>query len=321
MSRNVFNRDGGAADQYGHLLALNRLLSSGDVIEGMQVQALASPGMFVIVGQGTARISTGSYPSSYGFFVGIDTTTGSPAGESVTIATAPGSNSRIDTIVAYVDLGVTPTTSPANNPGMLKLMAVAGTVAGSPTAPSGATIQAAVGASNPYIKLGNVLIGTSVTQINSGNITDMRTWTSASTRNITAPYKFSAYRASAFNGTTGSAILVFDTKLFDTGTNFSTSTGIFTAPVAGYYQFNWMATSAHASSRWVTILTDVTGSAELARGTDINVLTSGVAASNGSALVPLAAAQQVSINIFSDNTNAGQTGKSNTYFSGYLQST
>lgn len=141
----------------------------------MAVVANGTPNMTTIVSAGSCRISTGTYPSSYGYFGAIDTTTGTPAGEPVTHATANGSNPRIDTVVAYVDTTLTPSTSPANNPGMLKLMAVAGTPNASPSAPSGATIQAAVGAANPYIKLANVLVGTSVTTITNANITDVRT--------------------------------------------------------------------------------------------------------------------------------------------------
>lgn len=188
MSRLVFNRTGGAADEYGHLQALNRLLI-GDVIEGMQVVAKTSPNMSVTVGPGSARVSTGTYPTSYGYWVAIDTTTGSPVGENVTITTAPSSNSRIDTIVAYVNVGATATTSPVNNPGMLVVAAVPGTVASSPVAPSNATIQSAISAANPFIKLANVLVGTSVTQINSGNITDVRTYATINSQNASAPWQ------------------------------------------------------------------------------------------------------------------------------------
>lgn len=52
---------------------------------------------------------------------------------------------------------------------------------------------------------------------------------------ISNPYKFSAYRAAAL--TPGSAVVVFDTEEYDTNSNYSTSTGIYTAPVAGYYMF------------------------------------------------------------------------------------
>ena len=39
--------------------------------------------------------------------------------------------------------------------------------------------------------------------------------------------------------TTGAAIWVCDSEIFDNGGNFNTSTGKFTAPVDGYYFFTW----------------------------------------------------------------------------------
>lgn len=55
------------------------------------------------------------------------------------------------------------------------------------------------------------------------------------------PYKFSGYRAAAAtSGNLSFALVQFDTELFDTGSNFdiATNKGRFTAPVAGFYQFN-----------------------------------------------------------------------------------
>lgn len=65
------------------------------------------------------------------------------------------------------------------------------------------------------------------------------TTNTVSAATFTNPYKFRIYRNAAF--TTGSATFTqipFDTKQFDTSNNTSTSTGKFTAPVSGYYQFN-----------------------------------------------------------------------------------
>jgi len=56
---------------------------------------------------------------------------------------------------------------------------------------------------------------------------------------ISNPYKFSAYRAAAHTpGLLG--VIQFDTELFDTNNNFDVTTnkGRYTAPVAGFYQFN-----------------------------------------------------------------------------------
>lgn len=53
------------------------------------------------------------------------------------------------------------------------------------------------------------------------------------------PYKFFVYRNAALTVNTGAFTKIsFDTKLYDTGSNFDTVTNFqFTAPIAGFYQF------------------------------------------------------------------------------------
>lgn len=70
------------------------------------------------------------------------------------------------------------------------------------------------------------------------------------------PYKFAAYRNAAANS--GNAVFLvinFDTEYFDTNNNFdiTTNVGRYTAPVAGYYQFNARA-SAAATSQFLIAL-------------------------------------------------------------------
>lgn len=142
--------------------------------------------MTVNVADGSARVSTGTYPTSYGYFVAVDTTNG----ESVTITTADPVNPRIDVIVGYVDVAVTASSVTPNNPNnMLKLAAVAGTPAGSPAVPNNAAIQSAIGAANPYVILANVAVGATVTTILNANITDKRTFATIGTLNASAPWQ------------------------------------------------------------------------------------------------------------------------------------
>lgn len=174
MSKLVFNRDGGKTDEFGHLLALMRFMQ-GEVIEGLQVAANGSPNMSVNVPYGVAAIPTGSGATAYRYFVGLDAT------ENVAIPTANGSNPRNDLIVLWVDKSVTANQSVTNNNNnMLKISVVSGTPASTPADPNVAAIQAAIGASNPYIILARVVVGASVTQINSGNIADLRSLTGIS---------------------------------------------------------------------------------------------------------------------------------------------
>lgn len=174
MSKLVFNRDGGKTDEFGHLIALMRFMQ-GEVIEGLQVAANGTPNMSVNVPYGVAAIPVGSGATGYRYFVGLNAT------ENVAIPTANGSNPRNDLIVLWVDKSVTPSQSFTNNSNnMLKISVVSGAPATTPADPSVAAIQAAIGAANPYIILARVVTGAGVTQINNGNITDLRSLTSVS---------------------------------------------------------------------------------------------------------------------------------------------
>ena len=80
----------------------------------------------------------------------------------------------------------------------------------------------------------------------NGNIDNSNIATSAaiagSKLNIASvanPYKFSVYRNSAWNQANGANKVQFDTKDYDTGTNFDATTNYrFTAPIAGFYHFD-----------------------------------------------------------------------------------
>ena len=90
--------------------------------------------------------------------------------------TAAASSDRIDSIVAYIDNSVTPVTTVVDNTNnILKFVAVAGTPAATPVAPSSATIQTAIGAGNPYMVLWDVTIPANATALNAATFTDKRT--------------------------------------------------------------------------------------------------------------------------------------------------
>lgn len=270
--------------------------------------------MTVVVGQGCAGIDAGTYPTSFKYWIANTTTTGTPAGESVTITTASASNPRIDTIVAYVNESATFTTSPVNFPTGFTLAAVAGTPNASPSAPSGATIQAAVGASNPYMVLADVLVGTSVTQINSGNITDRRSFATIAQN----PYKFRVRRVAAWNSpATAFARLSFDTEDYDTNNNFDSTTNFrYTVPVAGFYQINARA-SVNGNIQHVIAL--YKNGSIYQRGT--NGVGNAITGSSYSDLVQLAAGDYIELWIYTDTSNAGEvTTGSQAFFGGYLVS-
>lgn len=97
----------------------------------------------------------------------------SDAINALTITANSSGNPRIDAVVAYVDLAVVSSAS-SHNPNAFKFLVVAVTPAGSPSDPSASTIQAAVGAGNPYYVLAQVSVANAFSTITNANITDRR---------------------------------------------------------------------------------------------------------------------------------------------------
>lgn len=105
----------------------------------------------------------------------INNRSGAPV--EVTLGGAPSTNNRIDAIVAYIDNPSTGDDNTTDNPTTCGIIAVQGTVAANPTAPSEATIRSAIttdgatGGTAYYVVLATVLVGTNITTIGSGVIT------------------------------------------------------------------------------------------------------------------------------------------------------
>lgn len=101
----------------------------------------------------------------------INNISGSPI--SVTVGNAPNTNSRIDSIVAYVDNPPTGSSTATDNYGACGLIVVPGTVASTPVPPNESTIRTAItadGASGTtayYVVLANVTIANGTTDIDS----------------------------------------------------------------------------------------------------------------------------------------------------------
>lgn len=95
----------------------------------------------------------------------------------ITLAGAPSTGNRIDSIVAYVDSAQSGQgATDVDFPSITGIIAVRGTAAGSPTAPTEAQIRSAItndgadGASSFYVVLANITVGQGVTTIGSGVI-------------------------------------------------------------------------------------------------------------------------------------------------------
>jgi len=166
MAIYLSNRDGdGKTNEEGHY-KFQTFFYDGNVAtpNDLKVTQNDPANLTVLVAPGQYKIDN----STYSYTGWIDTST------SVTITSPSPSNPRYDVVVLYVDKAAATSAVPPNNPGVAKLAAVAGAPASTPIVPSGATIQSAVGAGNPYIILAQVYVGTSTTQITDSNIIDMR---------------------------------------------------------------------------------------------------------------------------------------------------
>lgn len=161
MTRRVFNYGGGMHSPAA-LTQLMRDALSGEVADGLDV--VAGSGMNVTVNAGTALV--GRDPSYNINIIGTET---------VNVGAASPSNPINAVIVAYVDRNVAGDQSVTDNTNdVFKLKAISGAAASNPADPTNSAIQAAIGASNPFIILARVKKRAGATAISSNDITDLR---------------------------------------------------------------------------------------------------------------------------------------------------
>lgn len=164
MANKVFNMAGGLHSAAAYSAFENALFGSC-VATASDFMATAGSGLKVNLSAGNGLISTGT---------GFARRIASDSTNSITITTA-ASSARIDSIVAYIDNSVTPTTNVVDNTNnILKFVAVSGTPAANPLAPTSASIQSAIGAGNPYMVLWDVTIPANATTLTSATFTDRR---------------------------------------------------------------------------------------------------------------------------------------------------
>lgn len=163
MANKVYNMAGGLHSAAAYA-AFEDALYGTCVAGGDSFTVTAGTGMNVSVAPGNGLISTGT---------GFARRIAADAANTVSLTAASTANPRIDAIVAYIDNGVTPSTSVVDNTnGILKFKSVAGSPASSPVAPSASSIQSSVGAGNPYMILAYVAVAKNATS--PSTITDAR---------------------------------------------------------------------------------------------------------------------------------------------------
>ena len=166
----------------------------------------------------------------------------------ITLDGAPATNNRIDSIVAYVDnpqQGAGSTD--VDFPSQVGIIAVKGTVAATPSAPTEAQIRTAItadgatGASAYYVVLANITVGTGVTTIGSGVIAQgFKTTPHNATANNLKP---SADTPAAWRGVTPNESYVF--------TMYNQS-GCFTNQPSTYGQLETIRNAGEIYQRWHT---------------------------------------------------------------------
>ena len=322
MATFLSNRDGGKTNEEGHYRFQTKSFT-GNVNNGLLVKQNNPLSMSVLVEAGDARIPY----QEYGY------TWWNDGNLSVSLNTADPSNPRDDVIVAYVDRGVTSSSSVTNNPDIVKIKSVAGSPSASPTPPNNTVIQTSVGAGNPFMILAQVRVGAGVSTVSNGNITDKRTFASpviadgavttdkiadgavtAGKIDFSTMPKFSVYRTASHGSSNNDTIINFDTTLFDIGSNVSNNRR-FTAPVDGYYFFTATAGNSAATDTLMRISLSVNGAME-AIGTQ-NVPPNAQNLLTVSKLLYLTAGKYVEVYFVGGNGSDMYTGKHQCYFTGF----
>ena len=150
----------------GVLQFITDLLKISGVLDitGTQLLVTAGSGLHVNVAVGRAYLLASG---GNGYPIINDST------YNLTINSNASGNPRITSVVLYKNISGTPNTDDTNTN---FIIGVDGATASSPSAPSSSTIQAAVGAGNPWVLLANVRVNSGASSL-SGYVTDMRSQT------------------------------------------------------------------------------------------------------------------------------------------------
>lgn len=163
MSKKVFNMQGGkhSTAAYSEL----EKWAYGSVVASLTSFVVsAGSGMNVNISTGAGLI-----------FDTIARRIATDATETAAVPTASTSFNRIDSVIAYIDTAISPTTAVIDNVNdILQFAVIAGTASASPAAPTNSAIVAAIGAGKPYMVLYDVTVPQNATNTSGMTFTDRR---------------------------------------------------------------------------------------------------------------------------------------------------
>lgn len=143
---------------------------------------------------------------------------------------------------------------------------------------------------------------------------------SVSTTAISNPYKFSAYRNAALTLSSTPIVVVLDTEDFDTNNNFSTVTGLYTAPVNGFYWFfgqvTWLSIT-DGQYNWAAIWKN---GSELIRGNRGTGQGGNNGAATVGALLQLTAGNTIGLSYGTQSNQSAEAARYATFLHGFLVS-
>lgn len=136
------------------------------------------------------------------------------------------------------------------------------------------------------------------------------------------PYKFSVYRnATQTINASGWSLITYDTEIFDTGSNYSTSTGKFTAPIDGFYFFSAAGGVLNLPSATLTAIAFYKNGSQFLTGWEGNAGGSSGNILTASGLIQLAATDYIEVYVYNGSTGTSlNSGQNQTSFTGFLVS-
>jgi hypothetical protein len=151
--------------------------------------------------------------------------------------------------------------------------------------------------------------------------TGIAAMTAGGTTAVKNSYKFSVYRNAALT-TSVNGVVTYDTRVFDTGSNLDivTNKGRFTAPIAGFYQFEAALALQYGGSGNIYSLSFWKNGSNYHTGYQTVSTTTQTIIGQATALIQLAASDYIEVVSQGASTTA-TVGQQNTYFHGFYVST